>query len=700
MKSSESVLRRWRTGMRVRGWLLDVRLVDDEAHLWVKTNQGRVMLKQRYYPDFYVVPEKVSFEQFLDLFDEHPHITALEKTTRYTSISDTEKSPVIRITVDSPIQYRPVQRLAEKYGEIYDADLSHTQRYIADMELIPLAEVIAEVDTYNRIKTIEQVPLELDVPPPPFKVLCFELYQDESLYFVTYDEGLQEDQVFAGEEPLKDFMDYLTTYDPDLIACLEADLKTLFKLQSKHGYPCLGNYQHKSFHLTEGRVYINLLNYRRTSLAGTVERIQYTREAPRIGSEWAAGRAIESRQCYEARRLGYLLPRRGFYQPVMSLKELLKERDHGGLIFAPSVGLHENVAALDFESMFPHLILKDNISYENIRGERETEGFLIDFTRDTLRRRLYFKHLRKDLEDDPQMWFWCETRQQALKEILFCTYGYSGCWANKFGNMDTFMEINKVARLNLVEAMNIARAEGYQTLYGNSDSLFLQKPGATREDFNLLAEQIKAKLDLPITVENHFRYLVLLPQKSGEDFGAINRYYGIRYDDKLVCRGIELRRRNTPKYVSDFQREAIMMFLSQSSTSEILGKGLEEVDKLLSTASRKLKQGLVPVEELEAKTILRRRPEKYKARLPHVAAAEAMDITGNSVDRGSVISYVYVDSEHRNPFRRVSPAGYQKRYDVKKYQHLLEEARRSILLPFIREEEKKSESVSLDKWFE
>ena len=105
------------------------------------------------------------------------------------------------------------------------------------------------------------------------------------------------------------------------------------------------------------------------------------------------------------------------------------------------------------------------------------------------------------------------------------------------------------------------------------------------------------------------------------------------------------------------------------------------------------------VEELEAKTILRRRPGKYKARLPHVAAAEALNINKKPVERGSVVSYVYVDAEHSNPFRRVSPAGYQKRYDVKKYQKLLEEARRSILLPFIKDVEEKTEAVSLDKWF-
>ncbi|MGW8182289.1 MAG: DNA polymerase domain-containing protein, partial [bacterium] len=336
----------------------------------------------------------------------------------------------------------------------------------------------------------------------------------------------------------------------------------------------------------------------------------------------------------------------------------LRERDHGGLIFAPSVGLHVNVAALDFESMFPHLILKNNISYENVRTGRESDGFLLYFTKDTLERRLYFKHHRKELLEEPEKWFWCETRQQALKEILFCTYGYSGCWANKFGNMDTFMEINKAARDNLVSAMNIARAAGFHTLYGNSDSLFLEKPGATREDFDALAEEIKQELGLPITVENHFKYLVLLPQKSGKEFGAINRYYGLRYDGELVYRGIELRRRNTPKFIADTQREAITAFLSYDSAEAVLSDGVRAVDRLIEKASRELKQGLVPIEDLEAKTILRRSPSKYKARLPHVAAAEVMDINGEELERGSVIGYLYVDSTHSNPFRRVSPAGY------------------------------------------
>ena len=377
--------------MRFEGWLLDVRLQDDEALIWVKTQDQRIEFRARYYPDFYVIPDKVSFNEFIDLFDEHPHIPSIDVAERFTSISDIERQKVLRVSVDSVEQFKPVVHLVEKYGEVFDSDLSHTQRFLADHGLVPFVSVIIVTDEHNKVQSIEQVPLDLSVPPPPFKVLCFEILSDDGVSFVTYDEGMREEYSFSGaeEDSLSDFLEYLGEVDPDLISCVEADLKKLLKLCLKYRKPVLGVYQRKSFDLSGGRVFISLISYRRMSLAGMVERIQYTREVPRIGSECASGRAIESRQCYEARRRGYLLPRLGFYQPVMSLEELLRERDHGGLIFAPTVGLHENVAALDFESMFPHLILKNNISYENVRGERESEGFLLDFTRETLDRRLF-----------------------------------------------------------------------------------------------------------------------------------------------------------------------------------------------------------------------------------------------------------------------------------------------------------------------
>jgi DNA polymerase elongation subunit (family B) len=147
------------------------------------------------------------------------------------------------------------------------------------------------------------------------------------------------------------------------------------------------------------------------------------------------------------------------------------------------------------------------------------------------------------------------------------------------------------------------------------------------------------------------------------------------------------------------QKEAISAMLDQDSLEDVLSKGIEDAKRVIDRACRELKRGLVPIKNLEAKTVLRRRPSKYKAMLPHVAAAEALRINGADVGKGNIISYVYVDADHKNPFRRVSPAGYQKRFDAKKYMRLVEEAGRSIMLPFLKDEEEERTTAPLESFF-
>ncbi len=243
------------------------------------------------------------------------------------------------------------------------------------------------------------------------------------------------------------------------------------------------------------------------------------------------------------------------------------------------------------------------------------------------------------------------------------------------------MEINRVARDTLVESMNVARGAGFRVVYGNNDSLFLRRPGATREDYEGLARRIADRVGLPMAVENHFRFLVLLPQKGEPSVGAVNRYYGVTLDGDYVCRGIELRRRDTPPYVAGVQMEAIRALLGCDSLEEVRTKGVRRALEVIEGACQRLRRGEVPHDQLRASTVLRREPGEYKARLPHVAAAEALGMTGARVEAGALIDYVYVDAGHRNPFRRVRPARYGGGFDVEKYVELVREAGRSVLMP-------------------
>jgi DNA polymerase elongation subunit (family B) len=332
--------------------------------------------------------------------------------------------------------------------------------------------------------------------------------------------------------------------------------------------------------------------------------------------------------------------------------------------------------------MFPSLISKRNISYENIHKDSEEEGFLVEFTRETLERRLHYKHLRRFLHKDSQEYFWCQGRQLALKEILFCTYGYSGCWANRFGNFDTFMEINKAARNTLVKSMNIARKLGYRTLYGNNDSLFLTKKDATRYDYEVLSKKITENVGLPMAVEAIFKFLVLLPQKDTPDIGAVNRYYGKLDDGTFKYRGIELRHRDTSPYVAKVQKNAIEILLSYETPEQVLKEGVHNVSKFIEKSCDLLRQGEVPKCDLKISKALRRELGEYKSKLPHVAAAEALKMSRTKIRNDNYVDYIYINANHGNPFRRVRPATFNGNYDSEKYVQLVKEAERSILMPF------------------
>jgi len=247
---------------------------------------------------------------------------------------------------------------------------------------------------------------------------------------------------------------------------------------------------------------------------------------------------------------------------------------------SPRVGLHENVGCLDFESMFPNIIVRRNVSYETVGLEGvdlSAPGFLGGFTRRFLERRLYFKHLRSRFPEGSREWVWCEQRQLALKLVLVCIYGYSGCFANRFGNVRVFQEINRIARRVLVQAMNVALERGFEVIYGNSDSLFVKKPGASRRDYEELAGEIAEATGLPIRLDRHFRFLVLLPKASDPRVEAANHYYGKLMDGSLFCRGVELRRHDTPPYIKRLQMRVMEMLFNAESAEEVLESQLPKV---------------------------------------------------------------------------------------------------------------------------
>jgi DNA polymerase elongation subunit (family B) len=672
--------------MRAEGWLLDVAFAGGQAVLWIRDpDRGRVKLLDRYRPDLFVEPRGVKAQQLKCLLEEHEHITLVTTERRLRSIGGSRRSTVLRVHVDEVKNYSSVLAQVESsplVGEVFDADLPHATKYLSDRGLIPMGKAAAETDDEGLIRTLRLVETGLEVKPPPLSVLRFETEVNEDGMTVTaFNDPDGSEHVFrrSVSDALRDFLDHFVDVDPDIVCCSRGELTEMLRLGELHGTPPFGTIDGDRLRLRDGRVHVEPPVLDQLGLAGLVERAQYARAPARMSADWGGGRAVESRQCYEARRRGILVPRAGFFQRVMTMGELLR-LDHGGLILTPDVGLHGNVAALDFESMFPNLIVRRNISYETMGRGRCGEGFLLGFTRETLARRLYFKHLRKRFPKASREWIWCEQRQMVLKAALFCTYGYSGCFANRFGNVATFIEINRAARDCLVRSMNVARGAGFRTLYANNDSLFVHKPDATPRDYEELAVEIARRVGLPMAVENVFRFIVFLPQRADPGQGALNRYYGKTVEGGYECRGIELRRGDTPPYIARVQREAIEALFGCGSTDEVRTVGVERARRVVEDACDRIRRGAVPPDELAFSRALRRGLGGYKAHPPHVATAEALMLGGLKIGEKGIVQYIYVNADHRNRFRRVKPAEFaEEGLDAEKYVELVQEAAVNLL---------------------
>ena len=58
---------------------------------------------------------------------------------------------------------------------------------------------------------------------------------------------------------------------------------------------------------------------------------------------------------------------------------------------------------------------------------------------------------------------------------------------------------------------------------------------------------------LPISLQHHYKFLMLLPLEADEKTEALKHYFGVTQDNELIARGIEIIRHDIPNFIKEFQ---------------------------------------------------------------------------------------------------------------------------------------------------
>jgi DNA polymerase I len=733
---------------RLRGWIFDVYpSAPQQMSVWIIAEDGkRVHLRDGFKPTIYVSDKENQLNSLFCEFVSDSSVDSCRFVQKYASPTASEKSKVLEVVLKDYSKASFLVRRVLQAGRylryrVHNCDLKPSQVYLYERDLFPLAFVEVEVGksglNYRLLDSVESI----DYSVPPLKIAKFGLEVSKKNRLAAFNEPLEKAVLsFEGKEVVLDsgeerdkllqIVETVARLDPDVILTRGGDsfvfpylarralvnnVLSSFVL-SRDGSPLVAKRKRGRSYFSYGRTFYraptrrlygrvhidenNTFILRESGVEGLIEISRSCRVPLHRAARSSIGTSMSSLQNYQALKDGFLVPRNKHVGEAFKSAYALLVGDRGGFVYEPRMGIHEGVGEVDFSSMYPSLMAKYNISAETVlcnccpdSGLRIPElGFNICEKREgivpkvlsfAVTKRLLYKKLAKETGDERLRDIY-KRRQGALKWILVTCFGYLGYRNAKFGTVDGHMGVCAFGRQTLLRASHIAEKRGFNVIHGIVDSLWLKKDDSTSEDYAELCEEISGEVGIPLDFEGFFKWIVFLPSKVHPNVPVLNRYYGAKNDGSIKVRGLEVRRRDTPKFVYDAQMEMVKVLASADDSKAFIEK-IPDALKVVKDYRQRLLNGEIPIWDLIITKRLSKAPEKYTQKVSQLIAAEQLLKEGVEISAGKSVKFLFTSAKNKRYERRVRAKDLIEEgtsADVKKYLLLLYSAASNILSPF------------------
>jgi DNA polymerase family B len=675
------------------GWILDVtqEYSTGDINLLIKLQDGKVIsFKQRLKENtFYIQPKShaAGEDLFQQLSRNYEVIKKIFWDDKYIDLTDRNKTRLIGIVLEN-IQSQDFQRFIKKLGmdsrvsSLYNIELSPTQQFIYNqLKIAPTNKVKVQYEE-ERLLTISKVDDGQDIAPPPFKIMHIRIGDDSKNGEIIFKVRLENESsvVFSGLS-YESFISCIKENEPD-VAIIYEDYQYDRDIASSIN-DIISQYCNQTVVIHTPDTVEDI------SFVQLIEKTRFSYLPLKHASKYRMLRLIDSRITYELLQRDFVVPKRQsvskHHEQIRTLNDIV-EMDKAGMIISPEIGLHENVAALDFNDEYANIINGHNISYENLSCDSSTvdkQALLPSIVQELIERRVYLKHFVKTQQSESILTN-CEARLDILKQILVCLYGTSGSIWNRYSNVHVFEEINRRARQILLKTKDIVQEAGFDLIYADTDAVFLKKKDSTKVDFEKVKNIIAKETGLELTLEFHYKFLVLLYIEADDKMEAKKHYFGLTYDNQLITRGIDTRRHDSPVFIKEFQRTLLSKLFNCQSSEEVLKTGYQNALEHINQNIDKLMNGEIQITDLIISKLLRQNIEKYRALFPHVSAAIRLNVSGVITNRGDSIQYVHTDANHTDPLFRIAPAKLisTQNYDREKYLDMLLDSSEAVLSIF------------------
>jgi len=722
--------------MEHTGWLIDLYSNPTGVSLWLLGDDGIRYCFQHPFPiTFYAAGPNQQLRALWRFLKTQPIPVTLSRTERRDLFCPSPVTVLAVQVLEENAQQRLFYQVSRRFPELsfYDADIPLTLRYAAIYGVFPLARCRVVIDEQCQVQRITALdtPWDLDPSPLPLRILSLEPDTDPrrarpkrlKLRFERFEYNLPLQPV---RPLLIGLRAILKRHDPDLLLTSWGDtwlLSHLLELSKQaeitlplnrdpnqevehrpeHTYFSYGQVIYRGAQVRLfGRWHIDRFNamlFHDYQLDGIFELARITGLSVQTVARVSPGSGISAMQMLTALRIGVLVPwhKQQAEHPKTALD--LLNADQGGLVYQPTVGLHRDVAEIDFVSMYPSIMVNFNISPEvvgdtrtivraatemNIPADSSTPSGLVPQTlAPMLEKRLKIKaHLTSLPHWHPDRKTY-KARASAHKWLLVTCFGYLGYKNARFGRIEAHEAVTAYGREALLRAKEAAEDLGYTVLHMYVDGLWARKPGAsTVADFQPLLDEIVARTRLPVALDGIYHWIAFLPSRSDVRVPVANRYFGVFQDGTLKLRGIEIRRRDTPPFIVQTQLDLIRALAHQQMLSDSQVSALPQVIALLRKRLTALRARRVPLEALVVSQKLSRTLDKYRTPSPVARAAAQLEAVGKSTTPGQHIRFLYTLGKPGVHAWDLPHSPEPASIDIARYSELFLRAASSILGPF------------------
>src|SRR5476651_288202 len=390
--------------------------------------------------------------------------------------------------------------------------------------------------------------------------------------------------------------------------------------------------------------------------------------------------------------------RQGFVAP--NLGDVAGAASPGGFVMNSRPGLYDSVLVLDYKSLYPSIIrtfLIDPVGLVAGLQQPDDEHSVSGY------REARFSRLKHCLpEIVRQIWQGRESAKQqknkplsqALKIIMNAFYGVLGSSGCRFFDPRLASSITLRGHDIMRQTRELIEAEGYQVIYGDTDSTFIWLNRAHSEEDagrigRKLVEQVnawwKAHLQqeyglesaLELEFETHFKRF-LMPTIRGSEQGSKKRYAGLvngADGEHIIYKGLETVRTDWTPLAQVFQQALYQRVFHQQPYQDYVR------DYVAKTLAGEFDSQLV------YRKRLRRKLSDYERNVPpHVRAARLADEYNLAQGRaqqyqsGGWISYVMTTS---------GPEPLENLHSPIDYDHYIERQLEPVadgILPFLHDD--------------